>query len=122
LIAPGGLQMRVRRKANEYRLSIGKDEKDSGHNPSCNVLFESVAECFSRNALGIILTGMGSDGTEGLVKMHRNGSYVIGQNEDSCVVYGMPRSAYAAGAVDIQLDVKEIAAAVQYMTSGKEKV
>ena len=74
--------------------------------------FSSVSEIYGPNALGIILTGMGSDGTKGLVKMHAKGSYVIGQDEATSVVYGMPKSAFEAGAVDVQLPIERVAQGV----------
>jgi len=109
-LAPGGLQMRVQKsQGGKFRLNIEGAEKVSGHCPSCDVLFDSVADYFSSNTLGVILTGMGSDGAKGLLKMHKKGAFVIGQNEASCVVYGMPRMAAQAGAVDVEVDIKEVA-------------
>ena len=87
--------MKIRKTSQHMQLVVDGQEKVSGHCPSCNVLFDSVAEFYSNNAIGVILTGMGEDGKDGLVKMHHNGAYVIGQNEESCVVYGMPRAARA---------------------------
>ncbi|MBF0479444.1 MAG: chemotaxis response regulator protein-glutamate methylesterase [Candidatus Omnitrophica bacterium] len=111
-LAPGGFQMRLLKKGNDYCVSVKLGEKVSGQCPSCNVLFDSAAEYFGDNALGIILTGMGDDGASGLAKMHQKGAYVIGQNEKSCVVYGMPKAAYNLGAVDIELDIQEISDAI----------
>lgn len=108
-LAPGGIQMRVVRTPSRTILKVAGNDKVSGHCPSCNVLFGSVSEHYRENALGIILTGMGDDGTEGLIKMHDKGSYVIAQSEDSCVVYGMPKAAFLRGAVDIHLDLMKIA-------------
>jgi len=108
-IARGGIQMKVVKNAGgAYSLKLAGEEKVSGHCPSCDYLFDSVAEHFSKNALGVILTGMGDDGTKGLLKMHSQGSYVIGQNKESCVVYGMPKAAYEAGAVDLEVDISEV--------------
>jgi len=117
-IAPGGMQMRVVKIGGKYRLKIGGTDKFSGHCPSCNVLFESVAAICGRNAVGVILTGMGDDGAQGLSSMHDKGAYVIGENERSCVVYGMPRSAFSLGAVDIELDLGDIPAALQRAACG----
>jgi len=111
-IGRGGYQMRVYKRGSDFYLKISGDEKVSGHSPSCNVLFESVAEHFSNNALGVILTGMGDDGAQHLLGMHKKGAFVIGQNEESSVVYGMPKSATAVGAVDVELDIKDIANAI----------
>ncbi len=111
-LAPGGFQMRVARDASGFYLKVGGTEKRTGFCPSCDVLFESVSEHFTGNSLGVILTGMGNDGTEGLKKMHQKGAYVLGQDEASSVVYGMPRAAFEAGAVDAQLDIEAIGGAV----------
>lgn len=111
-IARGGVQMRLVKRGASYFLKVGGEEKVSGHCPSCNVLFNSVSEYFTSNALGVILTGMGDDGTKGLVSMHDKGSYVIGQDEQSCVVYGMPKAAYKAGAVDVEVDISHVAQAI----------
>lgn len=108
-LAEGGKQMRLQKRGSALHIASGGTEKVSGHCPSCNVLFDSVAEHFGATVLGVILTGMGDDGTLGLQKLHERGAYVIGQNEESCVVYGMPRAAYQAGAVDIELDIDAIA-------------
>ncbi len=112
-LAPAGFQMRLRRLGEQMTISVHAEEKVSSHCPSCDVLFDSVSEHFTKNVIGVILSGMGDDGARGLEKMHRQGAFVIGQNEDSCVVYGMPKMAYGRGAVDIELDSKDIAEAVK---------
>lgn len=111
-LAPGDAQMRIVETVGGSVLKVGGQEKRSGHCPSCDVLFESVADYYTDNALGVILTGMGNDGTEGLVRMHNRGAYVIGQDEESCAVYGMSRAAFEAGAVDMQCDIQEIASVI----------
>ncbi len=108
-IAPGGFQMRVRKTASQTILNIGGIDRVNGFCPSCDVLFDSVAQYYASNAVGVILTGMGDDGSRGLVKMHQKGAFVIGQNEDSCVVYGMPKAAFQAGAVDVETDIMHVA-------------
>lgn len=100
LIAPGGFQMKIIKDANGYNVKVYEGGKVNGHAPSVDVMFNSVAETAKNNAIGIILTGMGSDGAKGLLKMHDNGAYTIGQDEKSSVVYGMPMVAYNIGAVD----------------------
>jgi len=115
-LAPGGFQMRVGKRSRDVVLSVGGEDKVGGHCPSCNVLFNSVAQLYTNNALGVILTGMGSDGTDGLTNMHNKGAYVIGQNPESCVVYGMPKAAFDAGAVDVQLDIKLIAEGIKHIS------
>jgi two-component system chemotaxis response regulator CheB len=108
-IAPGGFQMRVRKTASQTILNVGGIDRVNGFCPSCDVLFDSVAQYYASNAAGVILTGMGDDGSRGLVKMHQKGSFVVGQNEDSCVVYGMPKAAFQAGAVDVETDIMHVA-------------
>ena len=104
--------MQVGREGIKLKLRVGGTEKVSGFAPSCDVLFSSVSEIYGSNALGVILTGMGSDGTKGLVKMRAKGSYVIGQDEKTSVVYGMPKAAFEAGAVDVQLPIDRMAQGV----------
>jgi two-component system chemotaxis response regulator CheB len=111
-LAPGGYQMQVIIQGAAAYLEVGGTDKINGHCPSCNVLFDSVARHYSRNALGVILTGMGDDGTKGLLKMHQRGAWVIGQNEATCVVYGMPKSAFNAGAVDLELNITQMSEAI----------
>lgn len=108
VIARGGKHMRVFRDNYGYFVSLAPGEKVKGHCPSVEVLFDSVAAASGRDAVGVILTGMGSDGASGLLAMRKAGAYTIGQDEDSCVVYGMPRVAYNIGAVCVQKPVDEI--------------
>jgi len=93
----------------------------NGHRPSVDVLFESVAELAGRNAVGIILTGMGRDGAAGLLKMRSAGARTIGQNEKTCVVYGMPRVAYEMGAVEQQLPLGSIGEEVLKLTAARKE-
>lgn len=99
LIAPGDFNMTVERKEKSYAVRCTKTDKVNGHRPSVDVLFDSVADSVGSNAMGIILTGMGSDGAKGLLRMRERGAYTIGQDEKSSVVYGMPMAAYNCGAV-----------------------
>ena len=108
LIAPGSQQMEVIRTANGYAVRCFSGEKVSGHMPSVDVLFRSVAKNVTGNKVGIIMTGMGKDGAEGLLEMRRKGAYTIGQDKASCVVYGMPMVAYNIGAVAIQAACENI--------------
>jgi two-component system chemotaxis response regulator CheB len=108
LIAPGGKQMRIRKSGKGYIADVGDGAKVNGHRPSVDVLFESVAEAAQGNAIGVILTGMGSDGANGLKRIRDAGGFTIGQDERSSVVYGMPMAAYLAGAVEIQLPLYRI--------------
>lgn len=109
LIAPGDKHMRLRKDAKGYYVHCAEGEKVSGHCPSVDVLFESVAEVARNHAIGVILTGMGRDGAAGMLKMHNVGCYTIGQNKESCVVYGMPMEAHKLGAVDLEANIREIA-------------
>jgi len=107
-IAPGDKHLRVKRIGNEFRLECFTGEKVNGHCPSVDILFESVAKEAGNGAIGIILTGMGYDGAKGLLVMRRKGARTIGQNEQSSVVYGMPKVAYDIGAVERQVPLNEI--------------
>lgn len=108
LIAPGDKHMRVKKVGERYRVDVTAGDKVSGHCPSVDVLFESVAKECGSNAIGIILTGMGYDGAKGLLAMRRKGARTIGQDEQSSVVYGMPRVANEIGAVDRQASLASI--------------
>lgn len=108
LLAPGGLQMRVVKMGAGFSVSCTDEAKVSGHKPSVDVLFDSVAANVKSRAIGIILTGMGADGAAGLLRMRKAGAYTIGQNRETCVVYGMPMEAYRAGAVCTQSALSSI--------------
>lgn len=110
LVAPASLQCRVMRgPTGGYYLSVKPGEKVSGHRPSVDVLFSSMAEHVRSPMVGIIMTGMGSDGARGLLEMRHKGAFTIGQDEESCVVYGMPAVAYELGAVTVQASCENIA-------------
>ncbi|BDF06420.1 protein-glutamate methylesterase/protein-glutamine glutaminase [[Clostridium] hylemonae] len=117
LISPGGdLQTKVVRIGSKYTVKCYPAEKVNGHRPSVDVLFHSAAEAAGGSAVGIILTGMGQDGAEGLLHMRRSGAYTIGQDKDSCVVYGMPMAAHRMGGVVTQAPCCNIAdIAVKYL-------
>jgi two-component system chemotaxis response regulator CheB len=98
-LAPGGeAHMKLTRSGANYVIQLEASEPVNRHRPSVDVLFNSAAESAGRNAIGVILTGMGKDGAAGLLAMHRAGAYTIAQDEASCVVFGMPREAIALGA------------------------
>lgn len=110
LIAPGGdMHMRLTEVNGVYQVELKKEPKVNGHCPSVDVLFESVAKVAGPRALGIILTGMGGDGAKGLLAMRQAGARTIGQDESTCVVYGMPKVAYDIGAVQFQEKLSDIA-------------
>lgn len=109
LVAPADFQARVVRNGNRYTLSCQHGEKVSGHRPSVDVLFRSMAENVNCKMVGIILTGMGQDGADGLLSMRKRGAYTIGQDEETSVVYGMPMVAHKIGAVITQAPIDNIA-------------
>lgn len=110
LIAPGGdAHMKIIKKDGAYQVVIRQGPKVNGHCPSVDVLFESVAAVAKDKALGIILTGMGGDGAKGLLAMRNAGARTIGQDESTCIVYGMPKVAYDIGAVEYQEKLPDIA-------------
>ena len=100
LIAPGDHHLIVRRDGGRLVVGIGGGALVSRHRPSADVLFRSVAEAVGAPALGVIMTGMGDDGARGLAAMQAAGAVTLAQDEESCVVFGMPREAIARGAVD----------------------
>ncbi|HUW26947.1 MAG TPA: chemotaxis response regulator protein-glutamate methylesterase [Gallionella sp.] len=112
LIAPGGRHMLLKRNGSQYHVDIVDGPPVSRHRPSVDVLFRSVAKCAGRNALGIIMTGMGDDGASGLLEMRNEGALTIGQDEQTCVVYGMPKEAVKRGAVIKTLPLGAIAGAI----------
>jgi two-component system chemotaxis response regulator CheB len=110
LIAPGGKHMLLRRSGAQYLVDVIDGPVVNRHRPSVDVLFRSVAKFAGRNALGIIMTGMGDDGAAGMVEMHNAGASTIAQDEASCVVFGMPKEAIKRGAVDRIMPLGHIAA------------
>jgi len=109
LLAPADFQMRIVRSGTRYSVSCMPGDKVSGHRPSVDALFFSMAEQVRCKMVGIIMTGMGRDGADGLLKMRQAGAYTIGQDKESCVVYGMPMVAQNIGAVQIQASCENIA-------------
>ncbi len=100
LIAPGNYHMLLRRSGAAYFVEVKSGPLVTRHRPSVDVLFKSVARYAGRNAVGVIMTGMGADGADGMKEMHDNGAATIAQDEASCVVFGMPKEAIARGGVD----------------------
>jgi two-component system chemotaxis response regulator CheB len=96
-IAPGARHMELARSGANYQIRLHDGEPVNRHRPSVDVLFHSVAQYAGRNAVGVILTGMGNDGAAGMLAMHNAGAYTIAQDEATCVVFGMPREAIAMG-------------------------
>ena len=112
LIAPGGRHMQLVRSGAQYHVEVLDGPPVSRHRPSVDVLFRSTARYAGANALGIIMTGMGSDGARGLKEMRDAGAHTIAQDEASCVVYGMPKEAVRMGAAESIIPLSEIAAAI----------
>ncbi len=115
-IAPGGMQMSVVYSAGSYHVSIHDGPPVSFSRPSIDVLFSSLATSAGKNALGILLTGMGTDGAQGLLAMRKAGALTIAQNEESCVVFGMPKEAIRIGAAREVLSLEAIGATLMHPT------
>jgi len=119
LIAAGGYHMELKKDVRGYFVKCYQGEKVSGHCPSVDVMFTSVAEVAGKKAIGALMTGMGADGAKGLKKMPDNGAYTIGQDKDSCVVYGMPMEAFKLGACSEQQPLANIGKALcRHLTEG----
>lgn len=112
LIAPGGQHMELVRSGALYRVALNSAPPVGRHRPSVDVLFDSVAANAGKNAIGVIMTGMGADGATGLKKMRDAGAATVGQDEASCTVYGMPQAAVECGAVEQVLPLGSIAGAM----------
>jgi len=108
LVAPGGKHMRLNRSGAQYHVEVLDGPLVNRHRPSVNVLFRSVAKCAGKNALGVIMTGMGDDGAAGLLEMRNVGAHTLAQDEETCVVYGMPREAVKCGAVEKSVPLSAI--------------
>ena len=109
LIAPGGRHMLLQRSGAQYLVQVRDGPMINRHKPSVDVLFRSVAQVAGRNALGIIMTGMGDDGARGLKEMHQAGALTVAEDESSCVVFGMPKVAIEMGGVSKVLPLDRIA-------------
>lgn len=117
LVAPSGLQLEVVRSGGYYHVKCRPGANVCGHCPSVEVLFRSVAASVGKNAVGVILTGMGSDGAEGMLEMKKAGAHTIAQDEASCVVYGMPKVALETGGVDRMMHLDRIPQAITELVS-----
>ncbi len=112
IISPGGKHMTINRRGQEYYVEVIDGPLVNRHKPSVDVLFRSVAKHAGKNALGIIMTGMGDDGAKGLKEIKDSGAHTIGQDEASCIVYGMPNEAFKLGAVEKQVSLQNIASEI----------
>ena len=115
LIAPGNFHMILRRSGARYYVEVRSGPMVNYQRPAVDVLFKSIARCAGANAIGVILTGMGSDGAEGLLEMKQTGAATIAQDEMSCVVFGMPKEAIKLNAVDKVLPLEQIASEIVTM-------
>lgn len=114
LIAPGGKHLQVKRSGGQYITLVSEGPAVNRHCPSVDVLFKSLAENVKQNATGVILTGMGNDGAQGLLAMKKSGSKTLAQNEASCIVFGMPKEAIKLGAANTILDLADIANSIKH--------
>lgn len=112
LIAPGGKHTLLKRSGARYFVEVRDGPLVSRHRPSVDVLFRSASRYAGKNAVGVILTGMGDDGARGMLEMKQAGAYNIAQDEKSCVIFGMPQEAIKAGATDTILPLQDIPAAI----------
>ncbi len=111
-IAPGGRQTKVVKNSNRFFLEVNNDPPEKHCQPSADYLFRSISKTYGQSALGVIMTGMGNDGTLGLKLMKRSGAQVIAQDQKSCVVFGMPAEAISAGVTDAVVPLSQIAAEI----------
>ena len=118
LLAPGGHQMEVVRRGMEYAVRVYRGERVNRHLPSVDVLFSSCARQLGKNAVGVLLTGMGADGAKGLLEMKEAHAFTIAQDEATCVVFGMPREAILLGAADQVLALGRIPNALLHRLGG----
>jgi two-component system chemotaxis response regulator CheB len=120
-IAPGAFHLELARVGGFYRISLNEELAVSGHRPSVDVLFRSVARVAGKSAVGAILTGMGKDGAEGMLDMRKAGAITLGQDEASSLIYGMPRAAFERGAVAHQHSLSHMADAIMDACDGSGK-
>lgn len=116
VIAPGGRQFRLRKDARGIWTELGESDRIGGHCPAVDVLMKSAAEQLGKRALGVVLTGMGRDGADGLLAMRRTGARTVAQDEATSVVYGMPKAAFECGAADSVLPLGKIAGWISGLT------
>ncbi len=121
LIAPGGKHMRILKHNSKYEVEVKIGEPVSGHCPSVDVLMQSMSENVGEYGAGVILTGMGSDGSEGILSMRKSGARTIAQDEESSVVFGMPKQAYIKGGAECYVPLDMVAAKILEMISEKKK-
>ena len=108
-IAPGAYHMSVEHRLDGKYIKLSQEAPRNGHRPSCDVLFESVAKIYQNKALGVIMTGMGRDGAAQITEMRKKGAWTLGQDQDSSIVFGMPKVAYELGGVQKQVSLSNMA-------------
>ena len=116
-IAPGSYHMFVEHKPLGNFIKLSQTEPRNGHRPSCDVLFESIAEIFKNRALGVIMTGMGRDGAAQITEMRKKGAWTLGQNKDTSIVYGMPKVAFEMGGIQKQVALSDMAAEISKLAN-----
>lgn len=114
-VAPGDAHLKIARNGTNYVTELDSGPPVNRHRPSVDVLFRSAARCAGKNAIGVLLTGMGKDGAAGLLEMRQAGACTVAQDEQSCVVFGMPREAIALGGASEVLTLEDIAARVMQL-------
>ena len=107
-IGDAGMHIYVEKRGESFFINSKSGKRINGVMPAADVLFSSIAENVRNNAMGVILTGMGNDGAKGLLAMKNMGAYTVGQDKETCVVYGMPEAAKNIGAIDVELPLERI--------------
>lgn len=118
LLAPGAKHLKVFKRGSTFHVKIFDGELVNGHKPSVEVMMQSVAEAYGKNSIGVMLTGMGGDGADGMKSMHDAGARTLAQNEETCVVFGMPKVAWEKGGVDKLMPLTNIADEVIRLVDG----
>ncbi len=121
LVAPGNRHMLLQQSGSRYLVRIKAGPAVNHHRPSVDVLFQSVARSAGSNAVGVLLTGMGADGAKGLLAMHEKGAHTFAQNEQTCIVFGMPKEAIKLGAVDDVMPLQNIPRAIISFWQSQER-
>lgn len=121
LVAPGNRHMLLQQSGARYLVRVKTGPAVNHHRPSVDVLFQSVSRSAGSSAVGVLLTGMGTDGAKGLLAMHEKGAYTLAQDEETCVVFGMPREAVKLGAVDDVIPIQHIPRAIVSFLHTQEK-
>lgn len=119
-IAPGDHHLTIEKRAHQYRIVLSQGDRVKGHKPSVDVLFHSLANLPMQKSVGLILSGMGSDGAEGLLAMKNAHAHTLGQSESSCVVYGMPKTAMGVGAIVEEHTIEKMGSRLVQLVRGEK--